>query len=235
MLDEHEDALIGQFRNHPVLQAIPHLPEADFHAILLQRRFISLAFTPAYDLTIDLLTDEKSIEIARVILREEYPDDRGPGRTPSHREDMRTDILNLGVSRAELVASRPTQATVDTIAGTMSMICDAGAAEHANVELLTILRFWGEVLVSVEYGELWRRMEPLLKRSVFYHPHHVHDAKSRPLAAASPLSLTHSDQLGMRLSQLAESAGAQQSFVRVEEAILKLKTGFYDQFLHSVS
>ncbi|MFC0113041.1 hypothetical protein [Kibdelosporangium aridum] len=75
----------------------------------------------------------------------------------------------------------------------------------------------------------------MLKRSVFYHPHHVHDAKSRPLAAASPLSLTHSGRLGMRLSQLAESAGAQQSFVRVEEAILKLKTGFYDQFLQLVS
>jgi hypothetical protein len=43
--------------------------------------------------------------------------------------------------------------------------------------LLTILRFWGEVLVSVEYGELWRRMARHLtsdgeNRSVFYYPHH---------------------------------------------------------------
>ncbi|MEV8306095.1 hypothetical protein AB0P36_01725 [Streptomyces flavidovirens] len=73
-LDGFEDGLIERFREHPVLANITRLPEEGFAAILLQRRFLSLAFTPAYDLAIDLLRDEAGLRIARIILREEYPD-----------------------------------------------------------------------------------------------------------------------------------------------------------------
>ncbi|WP_410660053.1 hypothetical protein [Amycolatopsis sp. lyj-112] len=230
-LDEFEDDLIARFRDHPALRGLTDLPQRDLQKILLQRRFLSLAFTMAYDLAIDLLTDEQSIRIARVIVREEYPDNRTPGSTPSHREDMMADILGLGVSREDLVRSRKSLATSACVDTTMELISLAGEAKHADVELLTILRFWGEVLVSVEYGELWRRIGPVLgEKSVFYYPHHVHDAKSRPLAAASPLSLTHSDQLGMRLVQLIDSSEARQRFRETEEAVVAIKTAFYDQF-----
>lgn len=231
-LDTFEDGLIEQFRDHPVLRGLADLAEPDLHTVLLQRRFLSLAFTPAYDLAIDLLTDEQSTQIARVILREEYPDDSTPGATPSHREDMMTDILRLGVDRAELVRSRRSPVTAATVDATMELIATAGESAHADVELLTILRFWGEVLVSVEYGELWRRIGPVLgEESVFYYPHHVHDGKSRPLAAASALSLTHSDQMGLRLTQLMTDAESQQRFRAIEQAVIDIKTTFYDQFL----
>jgi hypothetical protein len=231
-LDEFEDGLIEQFRDHSVLRGLETLPEPDLHTVLLQRRFLSLAFTMAYDLAIDLLTDEQAIRTARVILREEYPDDTTPGSTPSHREDMMADILRLGVSRAELVRSRKSAATAASIEATMELIATAGDSPHADVELLTILRFWGEVLVSVEYGALWRRIGPVLgDDSVFYYPHHVHDGKSRPLAAASPLSLTHSDQLGLRLVQLLDTPEARQRFRETEQAVVDIKTAFYDQFL----
>ena len=234
-LDEFEDKLIERFRQHPVFASVEELPDEDFHAILLQRRFLSLAFTVAYDLAIDLIDDEQAVRIARVIIREEYPDDGGPGRTPSHRELMTQDIRKAGVNREQIVASRPSAATVRTITATMSLIADAGCAAQSKVELLTILRFWGEVLVSVEYDELWRRLRHTLvedgeNKSVFYYPHLVHDAKSRPIAAASVLSLTHSDQLGVRLSQLLDSAPAREAFKNTEQAILDLKSGFYDQF-----
>jgi hypothetical protein len=231
-LDEFEDGLIEQFRKHPVLRSLETLPEPDLHTVLLQRRFLSLAFTMAYDLAIDLLTDEHSVRIARVIIREEYPGDTTPGSTPSHREDMMTDILRLGVPRAALVRSRKSPATAASIDATMELIATAGDSKYADVELLTILRFWGEVLVSVEYGELWRRIGPVLgDKSVFYYPHHVHDGKSRPLAAASPLSLTHSDQMGLRLVQLIDSTAARQRFRDAEQAVVDVKTAFYDQFL----
>jgi hypothetical protein len=220
-LDEFEDVLIEQFRKHPVLRSLETLPEPDLHTVLLQRRFLSLAFTMAYDLAIDLLTDEQ-----------EYPGDTTPGSTPSHREDMMTDILRLGVPRAALVRSRKSPATAASIDATMELIATAGDSKYADVELLTILRFWGEVLVSVEYGELWRRIGPVLgDKSVFYYPHHVHDGKSRPLAAASPLSLTHSDQMGLRLVQLIDSTAARQRFRDAEQAVVDVKTAFYDQFL----
>jgi len=238
-LDDDEDALIEQFRRHPVLRNAEQLCEADFLDVLLQRRFLSLTFTAAYDLAIDLLTDEQGVRIARVILREEYPD--ASGLALSHRELLKEDLFALGVSRTALVTSRPTEATRRTVAGTLGLIAEAGGSEQANVGLLTILRFWGEVLVSVEYGELWRRMAPRLttaggrNRSCFYHPHHVHDAKAHPLAAESPARTTHSDRLGVRLRQLLGSGEARECFRRTERAVLVLKERFYDQFTPRLS
>ncbi len=230
-LDEFEDDLIEQFRQHPVLKKLELITDADFAAVLLQRRFLSLAFTPAYDLVIDLLEDEKGLKTARVILREEYPGSEG--YTRSHREDMKEDLLRLGIPRKDLVATRPTSATTRAITDTFTLISNAASGDCADARLLTILRFWGEVLVSVEYGELWRRMEPRLGKneSVFYYPHYIHDAKVRPLATASPLATTHSDQLGMRLWQLLESDRARDLFKATEDDVLLLRKRFYDQFV----
>ncbi|HEX6473015.1 MAG TPA: hypothetical protein VF069_28250 [Streptosporangiaceae bacterium] len=236
-LDEFEDDLIERFKRHPVLAGISLLADDDFAAILLQRRFLSLGFTPAYDLAIDLLEDEVGRRLARVILREEYPD--ATGHSPSHREDMKNDLLQLGVRRKTLVEARPTPATSDTIVKTLDLIADAGRHGNANLRLLTILRFWGEVLVSAEYGRLWPRMEPLLtldgeNRSRFYYPHYIHDRKAHPLAAASLLSTTHSDRLGMRLSELLAREDSTEAFRETERAVLRLKLGFYDQFTHMI-
>ncbi|MFG2979772.1 hypothetical protein ACGFYQ_00730 [Streptomyces sp. NPDC048258] len=235
-LDRFEDELIERYEQHPVLANIALLPDEDFAAILLQRRFLSLAFTPAYDLAIDLLRDETAVRIARVILREEYPDVRG--NTPSHREDMTQDMLRLGVSRTDLVHTRPTAATKKAIGDTFDLIADAGTHDDADLRVLTILRFWGEILVSVEYGRLWERMEPLMAReggyrSRFYLPHHVHDAKTRTLAAGGMLATAHPDRLATRLREFLVSGGegATDAFKEAEERSLRLKVSFYDQFL----
>jgi hypothetical protein len=233
-LNDFEDNLIERFRQHRVLANMAALSEPEFASVLLQRRFLSLAFTPAYDLAIDLLRDNTIVRSARVILREEYPDSRG--YTPSHREDMKEDILALGVSREELVTTQPTPQTLDTITATMRLIAVSGAHEHADLRLLTTLRFWGEVLVSVEYGRMWPRMEPRLvvngeNRSRFYYPHHIHDAKAQPLTATSPLASTHSDRLGVRLAELLADERHRSSFMEVEAEILGLKCAFYDQFV----
>ncbi|MFE6842839.1 hypothetical protein [Streptomyces sp. NPDC057686] len=236
-LDRFEDALIERFKEHPVLANVAGLPDEDFAELLLQRRFVSLAFTPSYDLAIDLLRDEAGLRIARVILREEYPD--GDGRTPSHREDMTQDMSRLGISRSALVASRPTAGTRRAIEDTLELIAGAGGHANADLRLLTVLRFWGEVLVSVEYGRLWERMAPLLtddgrNRSRFYHPHHVHDAKTHSLATVSLLSGSHSDRLAARVTELLAQEESTDCFRELEERALDLKTRFYDQFLPAV-
>ncbi|GAA2245481.1 MULTISPECIES: hypothetical protein [Streptomyces] len=234
-LDVFEDGLIERFRQHPVLAGTGRLAQDDFAALLLQRRFVSLAFTPSYDLAIDLLTDEAGLRIARAILREEYPD--GRGHTRSHREDMKEDLLQLGITREELVASRPTEATRRAVEDAFALIADAGSHADADLRLLTFLRFWGEVLVSVEYEHLWRRMEPVLagedgrNRSRFYYPHYVHDAKAHPLTTVSLLSATHSDRLATRISDLLARQGGAEAFRETEERALHLKTAFYDQFI----
>ncbi|GAA3376966.1 hypothetical protein GCM10020367_50750 [Streptomyces sannanensis] len=233
-LDEYEDTLIERFKEHPVLANITRLSDDDFAAVLLQRRFVSLAFTPAYDLAIDLLRDEAGLRIARIILREEYPD--GHGHTRSHREDMTEDLRRLGVSRAALVGSRPTATTKRAIDDAFELIADSGTHDNADLRLLTILRFWGEILVSVEYGRLWERMRPLLtrdgeNRSLFYYPHHVHDAKTRPLTTVSLLSGTHSDRLATRVTELLAKEESTDCFKQLEEQALRIKVSFYDQFL----
>ncbi|SDJ20591.1 hypothetical protein [Nonomuraea jiangxiensis] len=233
-LDGFEDGLIEDFKRHPVLVHVPLLSDDDFATLLLQRRFLSLAFTPAYDLAIDLLTDESGLRIARTILREEYPGSHG--RTRSHREDMKEDLLQLGVTRQALVEARPTGATTAAVTGTLELIADAGRAEHADLRLLTILRFWGEILVSLEYGRFWPRMEGRLthngkNQSYFYYPHLVHDAKAHPLATTSRLSASHSDRLGVRLSELLARDGDTDGFRQVEQRAYQLRVDFYDQFL----
>ncbi|WP_157245090.1 hypothetical protein [Nonomuraea typhae] len=232
-LDAWEDGLILRLKEHPVLKLVPSLGEEEFTGLLLQRRFVSLAFTPAYDLAIDLLTDEAAKQAARVILREEYPD--GTGRTPSHREDMKEDLLALGVSRGRLVTTRPTPATAEAITATMELIADCGAAPDSDLRLVTMLRLWGEILVSVEYGAFWPRMKPVFVRdgrnhSRFYHPHYVHDEKTTPLSQVSLLSTTHSDRLAVRLADLLARDGGAASFREVEERALAVKLGFYAQF-----
>ncbi|MEU9234619.1 hypothetical protein [Streptomyces subrutilus] len=235
-LDRFENELIERYAQHPVLANIARLPEEDFAAVLLQRRFLSLAFTPAYDLAIDLLNDEEGLRIARVILREEYPDNRG--NTRSHREDMTADMIRLGVSREALVHSRPTAATRLAIDATFDLIADAGTRADADLRVLTILRFWGEILVSVEYGRLWERMEPRFDQdgenaSRFYFPHHQHDAKAEPLVTAGLLATTHADRLATRVGAYLGSGGAAaaDSFREMEERSLRIKVDFYDQFL----
>ncbi|MFD9903396.1 hypothetical protein [Streptomyces sp. NPDC059063] len=237
-LDRFEDDLIERFEKHPVLANITLLPDDVFAAILLQRRFVSLAFTPSYDLAIDLLDDEVGLRIARIILREEYPDSHG--HTRSHREDMTEDLYRLGIPRRTVVTSRPTDATTKVLADTLELIADAGAEDDADVRLLTLLRFWGEVLVSVEYGRLWERMGPAMtqdgeNRSCFYYPHYVHDAKAHPLATGSLLSTTHSDRLGARLGELLAREPSADGFREIEERSLRLKTDFYDQFLPALN
>jgi hypothetical protein len=233
-LDEFEDKLIDRFKEHPVLANVTLLSDHDFTTLLLQRRFVSLAFTPVYDLAIDLLRDEVGVRIARIILREEYPD--SGGHTRSHREDMKDDLLRLGVSRRALVETRATAATKKAINDTFELVADAGRHDDADLRLLTVLRFWGEVLVSVEYGRFWERMEPLLtrdgeNRSSFYYPHHIHDAKAHSLATVSLLSTSHSDRLAERVSELLAHEESTRCFKEVEEQALQLKLNLYDQFL----
>lgn len=65
----------------------------------------------------------------------------------------------------------------------------------------------------------------------------VHDAKTHSLATVSMLSDTHSDRLAARVTDLlgrgdrAEGADRANGFRETEERALRLKAGFYDQFL----
>ncbi|WP_205748582.1 MULTISPECIES: hypothetical protein [Nostocales] len=230
-LDNEEEKLIALFRSHKVFQGIEFISQKDFLQILLQRRFLSLEFTKVYDMAIDGLTDIEATKIARKILREEYPDING--NTPSHREELVYDLISLGATQSEISGSRQTVTTTRTIEEIESLISVAGS-ELCDIKLLTVLRFWGEILISVEYGEFWKRMSKQLSisgdnQSRFYYPHYCHDARES-MEKASLLSSTHSGRLGSRLREMLETEKNGEYFLEMEREILDIKTKFYDQF-----
>ncbi len=228
--DASEARLLARFTAHELFASVEQREQDELLEVLLQRRFLSLLFPVVYDIGIDGLADAASIKLVREILREEYPDPSG--NTTSHREDLMSDLLALGATRAQVLAARPTATTTSVIEETLALMLDA-AATGGDVAVLTILRFWGEVLVSVEYGELWRRMHSGFgggaARSRFYHPHHHHDGRE-PLSTASDSSTTHSGRLGACLTRLLQDDGAIDRFARIEEQLLAARMRFYDQF-----
>jgi len=233
--DEHEAELLARFSAHALVRGIEDLGHDEFLDVLLQRRFLSLQFPVMYDIGIDGLTDPTAIALVREILREEYPD--ASGSTPSHRENLVTDLLALGATRQQVLGSRPTSVTTAVIEETLALMFDA-ARSCSDLRILTILRFWGEVLVSVEYGEFWGRMDPLFAAagvtSRFYRPHHHHDGRE-PLASASPSDQTHSGRLGACLAPLLAAGAAVEELARTEDQVLASRMRFYDQFLASGS
>ncbi len=121
------------------------------------------------------------------------------------------------------------------------MIADA-ALDASEVAVVTMLRFWGEVIVSVEYGAYWKRMakhfdppdQPGDRPSRFYFPHYAHDG-SDTLEASSVASIydpeaTHAGRLGGYLKSLLGEPGAAEAFAMVESRILEIRLRFYDQF-----
>jgi len=233
-LDHYEDELIAQFKQQRCFQQLATLSDEQFFQILLQRRFLSLAFTPIYDLAIDGLTDAKAKQIARRILREEYPGERGT--VPSHREDLMSDLLQLGLTRHAILNSTPNPATLAVIQETFALFAGDPDDAHYQVKLLTILRFWGEVLIAAEYEMLWERLQALgltatgPQRSRFYYLHFIHDAKQKPLTHLSLIGSTHSDLLAICLKTLLTSAPAIAYCAQVEGKIVAIKTAFYAHF-----
>src|SRR5688572_56221 len=109
-LDQREDQLVAEFAQHPFFRLLPdawrHGDRTQVRGLisraLIQRRFISLAFTPLYDVVIDGLEDPRCKAMAREILQYEYPSDR-----TSHREDLVSDLLAMGISKDDVLSAAP--------------------------------------------------------------------------------------------------------------------------------
>ena len=234
-LDQYEDRLIQSFQQHPCFQQIQSLPREQFHLLLLQRRFLSLAFTPVYDMVIDGIKESKARQSARRILREEYPDRRG--NVPSHREDLVSDLLNLGIHYNQIINCTPSAQTLGVLQKTFALLAGNIVDDLYQIKLLTILRFWGEVLVSAEYTMLWERIHTMglttsgEKRSLFYHLHMVHDAKKKSLIHLSLIGSTHSDLLAVSLKTLLQDESSLSYCAKIEDEILAIKNEFYNQFI----
>lgn len=202
----------------PVLRGASTLADDELHDILIQRRFLSLAFTPFYDAVIDALHEGEMLLVCRQILREEYPDPGG--NTPSHHELLVADMVALGVDIHRLRTSGPTVGTSRAIIASLDLVAEASRDVHSQVAVATTVACFAESLVVAEYQALRSRLEKALpmEESVFYGPHLLHDAG-------------HAKRLidAVRF-MMVDGASTTETFDAAIERSLQVKLDFYRQF-----
>ncbi len=239
-LNDFEISLITRFRSHPLFSQIDAIAWQDLLEILIQRRFLSLSIVNLYEFVIDALTDEPIKRTVRGILNEEFPRNTKGVPLPSHRELLFQDLLNLGAT-SEMILMTPETPTTQQIRNeSYQQLISCLGEKHCQMGLVAFLRFWAEVLVSVEYSCLWQRISERLSneqsshkiRSEFYYFHMIHDSRNSDVGQESILGgLTHSQELAIHLKQLISSEEALVYCLNLQENAYQLKYRFYDQFV----
>jgi hypothetical protein len=239
-INSFEISLIEKFKSHPLFIQIDELPWPNFLEILIQRRFLSLSIVNIYEFVIDALVDLESKRTVRGILNEEYPRNTKGVPLPSHRELLFQDLLNLGATYEMILKTSETPVTQMVRDDSYKLMVSCLDEEYCQVGLVAFLRFWAEVLVSIEYSCLWQRISERLSngqsndkvRSEFYYFHKIHDSRNSDIGKESLLGgLTHSQELAIHLQKLISSEAALLYCINIEESVYQLKYQFYDQFI----
>jgi hypothetical protein len=239
-LNAFETSLITKFRYHSLFDQIDAIAWQDLLAILIQRRFLSLSIVNLYEFVIDALTDEPIKQTVRGILNEEFPRSTKGVPLPSHRELLFQDLLNLGATSEMILTTLETPTTQKVRDESYQRMIGCLGEKHCQVGLVAFLRFWAEVLVSVEYSCLWQRISERLSngqslhkiRSEFYYFHMIHDSRNSDVGQESLLGgLTHSQELAIHLKRLILSEDALVYCLNLQENAYQLKCQFYDQFI----
>jgi hypothetical protein len=239
-LNAHELSCISSLRAHPLLANVAALSWDELLALLLQRRFLSLSIVNVYEGVIDALESDAIKATVRQILHEEYPRNTRGLPLASHRELLFRDLLHLGASREGILATSETTETQNVRLASLQALQSYLGQPHSDLALITFLRFWAEVLVSVEYECLWPRLSERLAhgpaaegvRSEFFYYHMIHDRRQSDIGAAELLGgLTHSQELARHMAELISSEEALQIAISQVERAWELKDRFYRQFL----
>lgn len=101
-----------------------------------------------------------------------------------------------------------------------------------DIRLVTILRFWGEVLVGEEYSVYVKRIKRMglnERNSHFFWPHYKHDTKQASFHTTVDLN-THSDQFTVILQRLLITSEMIDFCAAVTKSVSEVRMGFYDQF-----
>lgn len=207
----------------PTLRNVQSLSEDQFRFLLLQRRFLSLAFTPFYDVVIDALPNSGARLVCRQILREEYPDEGGTAA--SHREQLVDDLIALGISRDDILLSRPTPVTTNTIARSFELVPTAVGDKHREVALIATVACFAEALVKAEYRALVTRIKHVLPldKTVFFGPHIRHDdGHAKRLLDEARVTID-------------KSAKSLRTFDAALKRCVDVKLGFYQQFANGIA
>ncbi|NJP22384.1 MAG: hypothetical protein HC763_29015 [Hydrococcus sp. CRU_1_1] len=239
-LNRFELSLIEKFKSHPLFTNLDAIEWNDFLEILIQRRFLSLSIVNIYEFAIDALVDRDIKRTVRGILNEEYPRNTKGVPLPSHRELLFQDLLNLGATYETILTTPETPTTQMVRDESYKLMVSCLGEKYCQVGLVTFLRFWAEVLVSIEYSCLWQRISERLSngqsdrkvRSEFYYFHMIHDSRNSEIGKESFLGgLTHAQELAIHLQRLISSEEALIYCINMEQSVYELKYQFYDRFI----
>jgi hypothetical protein len=239
-LNAHERQCIVNLQEHPIFAHIAGSSWDDLLALLLQRRYLSLAIVNVYEFVIDALENEASKATVRLILHEEYPRNSRGLPLLSHRELLFRDLLHLGASREQILSTAESAVTLQVRLESFAALQSCLARPHSDLALISFLRFWAEVLVAVEYACLWPRLSERLNqgfaaegiRSEFYFYHMIHDRRQTDIGAEQLLGgLTHSQELARHIATNIVNDTTLQIAIEQVERAWQLKDLFYRQFL----
>jgi hypothetical protein len=239
-INSFEVSLIEKFRSHPLFTQIDAIAWHEVLEILIQRRFLSLSIVNIYEFAIDALTDPEIKKTVRGILNEEFPRNTKGIPLPSHRELLFQDLLNLGATSEMILTTIENPVTNMVRDESYKRMVGCLGEKYSQVGIIAFLRFWAEVLVSVEYSCLWQRISERLSngqsnhkiRSEFYYFHMIHDSRNSDIGKESFLGgLTHSQELAIHLQKLISSEEALLYCINLEESAYQLKYQFYEQFI----
>jgi hypothetical protein len=239
-LNAVEQQCIADLQNHPLLGNIASLSWDELLALLLQRRFLSLSIVNVYEFVIDALESEASKATVRQILHEEYPRNTRGKPLPSHRELLFRDLLHLGASREQILTTAESSLTRQVRLESLAALETCLTRPHSDLALISFLRFWAEVLVSVEYACLWPQLSKRLthglavegKQSEFFYYHMIHDRRQSDIGAEQLLGgLTHSQELARHIAMQIVSEETLEIAIEQVGRAWQLKDLFYRQFL----
>jgi hypothetical protein len=238
-LNNQERQHIASLRAHPILANVAALSWDELLVLLLQRRFLSLSIVNVYEFVIDALESEAIKATVRLILHEEYPRNTRGVPLASHRELLFRDLLHLGASREQILNTAESAETRQVRLASLEALQSCLNQTHSDLALIAFLRFWAEVLVSVEYECLWPRLSERLAhgpaadgvRSEFFYYHMIHDRRQSDIGAEHLLGgLTHAQELARLIGRLIpDERGLTCAMHQVDQACA-LKSRFYDQF-----
>ena len=239
-LNNQERQHIASLRAHPILANVASLSWDDLLALLLQRRFLSLSIVNVYEFVIDALESEAIKATVRLILHEEDPRKTRGVPLASHREVLFRDLLNLGASRESILNTSESAETQLVRLASLEALQSCLSQTDSDLALIAFLRFWAEVLVSVEYECLWPRLSQRLAhgpaadgvRSEFFYYHMIHDRRQSDIGAEQILGgLTHSQELARHMAELIGNEAALQVAISQVDRAWELKNRFYQQFV----
>ena len=238
-LNSHEIKQIADFQAH-LLSRCDALSWDDLLAALIQRRHLSLSIVNVYEFVIDALEDEPIKATVRLILHEEFPRNTKGIALPSHRELLFQDLLKLGASRQQILTTKESDVTHSVRHECQQQLMDCLSEPHRQLALICHLRFWAEVLVSVEYSYFWPRLSERLShgdvpdrsKSEFFYHHMIHDSRQSDIGTDTLLGgLTHAQELGRQISRLIPNEEGLACAMRQVEQACALKSRSNDQFL----